>query len=163
MIDLVVPVLGIITTLIGVVIIIANIYFLKRSNEAKDWTQTTGAIFFSEVEKTLNPSKDRFEDYFKASIKYKYIVDGVEFIGDRAYFGSNIYSTDRSKAQNIVNNYPVGKTTTVYYNPMNYKDAVIDRTNRSILTATILSILLIATGVFIMLNRISIVKFILSI
>ena len=162
MIDLVVPILGAITTLIGVVVIIVNIYFLKRSNKSKDWTQTTGVIFFSMIEKISKTSKDSVE-CFKASIKYKYVVNGVEFIGNRVYFGSNAYSADQSKAQNIVNNYPVGKTTTIYYNPLNHEDAVIDRTLKPILEATILSILLIATGVFIILNRISIEQLILNI
>jgi len=163
MIDLVVPVLGAITTLVGVVVIITNIYFLKRSDESKDWIQTTGVIFSSEVERTLNPSKNIFEDYFKASIKYKYVVDGVEFIGDRVYFGSNVYSSDQSIAKNIVNNYPIRKIITVYYNPINHKDAVIDRAHKSIWAATILSILLITAGIFLILNRTNIEQLLLGI
>jgi hypothetical protein len=163
MIDLIIPILGAITILVGVGILIVRIYFSIRSAKSERWEQTTGVILSSTIENSMNPTKDRFEDYSKASIIYKYIVNGIEYLGDRVYFGSNSFSSDHSIAQSIIKKYPTGKIITVFYDPDKHKDAVIERTHRSILMATIFSILLIAIGAFIILDRTDIVQFILNI
>jgi hypothetical protein len=163
MIDLIIPILGAITILVGVGILIVRIYFSVRSSKSERWEQTTGVILSSEIEKNIEQFSDGYEYYYKASIKYKYIVNGIEYLGNRIYFGNNVFASNHSIAQSIINKYPIGKIVTVFYDPDKHNDAVIERTHRSILMAAILSILLIALGTFIILYRINIVQFILNI
>ena len=58
-------------------------------------------------------------------ITYEYSVDGEAFTSDRVHYGYQALS-NKSYAQNYVENYSTGKTVTVYYNPIVPRMSVLE-------------------------------------
>ena len=106
--------MGLIFTLIGAAIF----YFfslppLKYSLESKNWPKTSGTITHSEVDSWTKDGKSQYD----ARINYSYTVEGKKYNSSKlntsgSYTGSNI-----TKAKELVNEFPVGKTVDVYYDP----------------------------------------------
>lgn len=66
---------------------------------------------------------------WKPAIVYGYVVNGTSYLSSRVQFmnvvsGSSTFRD--SLAKNISEEYPVGKTVTVYYDPDNPEDAVLE-------------------------------------
>lgn len=105
---------GLIFTLVGALIF----YFfgfppLKYGYESKSWPVTTGTITHSEVESWMKDGKSQYD----ARINYSYEVDGKKYNSTKintsgSYSGSNI-----TKAKELVNDFPAGKTVDVFYDP----------------------------------------------
>ena len=124
--------------LAGVVLVTVGaraIQQLPRLWSASHWPSTQGVIERHVLEKRLNPKQTSV--YITPRPNYLYAVDGRLYKGTSRYLGDNgsagpetFGQTESTEAALSLRDYPPGKRVTVYYNPDNHRDAVLDREDR---------------------------------
>jgi len=105
---------GIIFTLVGAL----TFYFfgwppLKYAYESESWPMTSGIVIKSEVDSWMKDGKTQYG----AVIKYSYQVDGKEYFAYGIGVNNSSANINMSAAKALVQEYPVGKTVDVYYDP----------------------------------------------
>jgi len=105
---------GIIFTLVGALMF----YFfgwppIKYAYESKSWPVTGGTIMKSEVDSWIKDGKSQYA----ALIKYTYLVDGEEYSSYKIGVNNSSSNSNMSAAKTLVEEYPVGKTVDVFYDP----------------------------------------------
>ena len=88
-----------------------------------NWVQTEGEILQSDVEVVNQADGTR---YYHAGASYRYVANGETHTGERLFFGQ-WDGPVRGDAQQIVDRYPPGQAITVYYNPADPAQAVVER------------------------------------
>ncbi len=121
---------------------------------SRNWPSVEGRIESSRVVRrsTSSGSGHGTNSSYRPEIKYTYSVMGNNYEGKRIGFGVPIGSFE-SGAKQVVARYPHGTTRTVYYNPQNPAQAVLERKVVNNITALIVTIacLLIGIGSLVML------------
>lgn len=117
--------------LVGAVVIIIGIAALafaavmyNKGRSTYSWLSTQGVITESDTRTQRSPTEK--STTIIADVWYKYEVGNVEYTNDRiseAQFGSS----NSSHAVREARKYPVGKRVTVYYNPGNPSDSVLEQ------------------------------------
>ncbi len=111
--------------LVGLGLMGAVIFQGVRLVSSSSWPTTEGRVLSSHVDSYVDSEGDTM---YSAEVYYEYIVGGATYRGDLIRFGSNSGSTSaRRSQQRIVDNYPVGASILVYYNPDDPTDAVLER------------------------------------
>ncbi|MDD3276826.1 MAG: DUF3592 domain-containing protein, partial [Kiritimatiellales bacterium] len=95
---------------------------LQKANDAKTWNSVPATVISSKVKSHSGDDSTTYSVY----IAYRYEVDGTEFIGDQYSFVSGSSSGYSGKAD-IVRQYPKGRKFTVFVNPINPGESVIQR------------------------------------
>ena len=115
-------------TLIGISLIIAgsifclwSLYSLKKGRESEEWSTTTGVITKSKI----------YEPYRKGEgsvpiVHYEYSHNGTTYRSDRIFWSNAHTSGAQKAAQEVVDKYKEGSKVTVYYNPDNAKQSVLE-------------------------------------
>ncbi|MEA5479118.1 DUF3592 domain-containing protein [Pseudanabaena galeata UHCC 0370] len=109
---------GLICIVIGLGSCLYLIWTLRHQNMSKRWSTTTGEILASNIEED--------SDGWYPHVRYEYTVERKRYASERLYFYAVNGSTKRD-ANKHLSSYPVGKTITIYYNPMKPEEAVLDR------------------------------------
>lgn len=105
---------------------------VNKGRESENWHETTGIITSSKLEIEENTEYDPETDYtdtyytYKPKIEYRYSADGVNYSGNRISF-EIVSVTDYEWAQSKVDLYYEGKNVTVYYNPDNPSESVLEK------------------------------------
>ena len=131
-----------------------GIYLLIRFNKDKQkaassqtWPSTSGRIVEARVtESTSTDSDGDRSTYYSPQIVYEYEVMGSPIRGDKIYVGLKSSSSNYKKAQEKVAQYPIGKTVSVFYNPDDPTDAVLERRAQTT-TTLVLGIIFLVIGV----------------
>ena len=111
-------------------------YFQQRreAEESAGWPATQGTIVLSTVKVSTTRHEDDDEIWEEISyfpkVQYEYSVMGKTYTGGRIAFGASKGFSSRAAAEKVLERYPVGETVTVYYNPNNPADAVLEREMR---------------------------------
>ena len=88
-----------------------GIFFSAK--ESENWPSETGIIIQSDIIRRSNEGRVTY--YPK--IEYEYIVDGKKFANKDIFVGGMGEGGNESKAESIIELYPVGKQAPVYYDP----------------------------------------------
>jgi hypothetical protein len=108
----------------------------KQAGATRGWAQTTGRIVSSETEEFRarsdinSPGKAAVGPYrsqYRQRINYSYQVGGLDFASDRVAFGGRTRGTVASIETGSVTRYPAGSSVTVFYDPANPSQAVLER------------------------------------
>lgn len=62
---------------------------------------------------------------YYGDIQYRYLVGDTEYLGTRRSF-TRVHPAVEDAWQKVIDNYPVGKTVTLYYDPANPGTAVLE-------------------------------------
>lgn len=109
----------------------AGILYYARSVSAKaqqslSWPSTEGVISHSAVLREMQETSGSTRAAtYKADVAYRYKVQGRDYSSERITLAD--YSSTTGRAQGIVNRYPDSAAVTVYYNPDDPSDAVLER------------------------------------
>jgi hypothetical protein len=142
-------IISILIIVIGTLIIVAQLLLLIKARISKDWKELKGEILSSEIE-TLNITNENNKTY-RAAISYKYSISGKQYISSRVFFGDRIHSSFKGKSLKLINKYPVGSIVSVYYDPSNLEESVLEKgVTQSILILLIIGISVILFGVILM-------------
>jgi hypothetical protein len=107
-------------------------YFLYKRNQqsmayrqsAQAWQSVTGTIMMSSVQSSH--SSGSYSTY--PVVVYQYEVRGQRYQSQRIKAGEQFLNVRISgQAEATVQKYPIGSTVTVYYNPSNPAESVLER------------------------------------
>jgi hypothetical protein len=107
--------------LIGLALIGWTIFSYRKAQEALSWPTASGKILSS----ALRHEKGGEISGYEPEILYKYQAYGVHHIADVIQFGG-IPLSPKKEAQRIVEQYPIGREITVYFNPNKPAQAVLE-------------------------------------
>lgn len=106
--------IGIVLLVMGLIILLGAVKLHFQSSASSGWSSEFGVVIVSEIN-TGN-----------SHVVYSYTVHGVRYESDRRSFFSEGAIEGEDYAEEIVLQYPVGKEVTVYYNPDDPGDAVLE-------------------------------------
>ena len=99
----------------------------QEAEQAKQWPTVAGTILESRVQSRTSSSDSGTE--FDPVIRYQYRVQGQQYVNNTWQKIGN--SPTRREAQEIVQRYPQGTRTTVYYDPADPQNSVLVPGNTS--------------------------------
>ncbi|MCL7752184.1 DUF3592 domain-containing protein [Polaribacter sp. Z022] len=98
------------------------------ANNSNNWNKTQGVITYSQIETSeysLDTENLGNMVRSKLILKYKYKVNDYEYIGNTISFKTQ--STNKQQLLIKQKYYPVNKKVSVYYNPKNIKQVVLEK------------------------------------
>ncbi|MDB5503733.1 MAG: hypothetical protein JWR89_3635 [Tardiphaga sp.] len=114
----------------GLILVAAGYKYLQV-RAARDWPSTPGTVVVSRSEvrdvKVIDDTRDDrqgVEQRNFADIVYEYTVSGQKLRNNRVEIGENRGNVDVAET---IARYPVGTAVTVFYNPRQPRDAVLER------------------------------------
>ena len=125
-----------------------GIHGLASGFQSRSWPSTESRIKQSKVERRTHRSGvDRTTAYF-AVVTYEFTVHGASYMGDRV--SSSDVGRDSKFAERIVDRYPKGSITKVYYNPENPSECLLEPgvQGKAFIAPSIGLFLLLLGGVF---------------
>lgn len=110
------------SAVIGNVILLVFIFLpYRKVRQARGWSQTTGKVESSEIE-SRSDSEGGSTPY--PAVVYTYSVNGQSLKSDRIQPGGDVGGMVAYKTQK---KYPVSAQVSVYYDPANPSDALLER------------------------------------
>src|SRR5437868_11267780 len=132
----------------GCFCILIPIYLFFKGRLSETWPSTSGQIVSAEIKESSSPDDGR---QFYLRVTYSYRINGT------AYTSSKISVADRGyyswqEAANALRRYPVRSSVTVWFNPYDFTDALIERNRmpgRAILVLLLVGLMFIGMGVLV--------------
>jgi hypothetical protein len=104
-------------------VFLAVIFFMRRKmNQVSSWPSTQGVVMSSSLEARLSSDESGYVDY--PAVRYSYQVGQQAFQGTRIAPGPEMGG---SGARKVVERYATGAPVTVFYNPQNVSEAVLEK------------------------------------
>jgi hypothetical protein len=127
------------TALIGGGMLGYGVYLVVTARQMQRWPMVIGTIAESKVREIApweqhssgSDYSDIKQTLYEPVIAYDYVVDGHEYRGRRisvAKFSASM----QTYAESRIAEYPVGRQVSVYVNPEDPKDAIVERTSAPI-------------------------------
>lgn len=131
-----------------------GIYLIVRSRRDKQkaasslaWPSVLGRVVESRVEESRSTdSEGDVSITYRPYVRYEYTLQDQTYSGDKLYVGLVGSSSNRRKAEETASQYPAGSAVTVYYNPQDPQDAVLQQKTGGN-SALIIGIALLVMGV----------------
>ena len=109
-------------------------YLRTKRSSCQRWPQATGTVTQSGLDT---------DDGYRTHVIYKYTVNGGGYSSSRVRFGTPTTYIRKSSAEAAISRYPVDSHLTVYYDPENPAEAVLDRTSPGGLEYIIIGVILL--------------------
>lgn len=102
---------------------------IRKAQASAEWPTANGTIKSSTVDVERERERDsegdiHYETKYIPNIVYQYQVEGMDYIGERVSFGGTS-SSNQARAYKLTHQYPEGAEVTVYFNPEDPHDAVL--------------------------------------
>ncbi len=111
-----------------------GLYLRSKLRFCQGWPQATGKVTQSGLDT---------DDGYRVRVIYEYSVNGAGYSSSRVQLGTPTTYLRKSSADAAVRRYPVDSQLTVYYDPENPAEAVLDRTSPGGLEYIIWGVLLL--------------------
>lgn len=99
---------------------------LDAAKASESWVTTEGTVVESRVQQGNGGKRNRkSSSTYRPVIVFEYEVEGKNWTSNRPWFGSQIATDNRAMVQGFVDECPKGKVVTVYYDPENPAEAVL--------------------------------------
>ncbi|MDI6769063.1 MAG: DUF3592 domain-containing protein [Anaerolineales bacterium] len=129
----------------GVFLLIKSFKDRKKAEASQGWPATQGQILEARIaESTSTDSDGDTSTSYSPAVKFTYNVAGQEYKGNKITFGFTQGYRNYAKAQAALARYPLGAQVTIYYDPANPADAVLERKAGGNTLAMVLGIILLA-------------------
>lgn len=116
-----------------------------HADRASHWPEVPGVVESSEVHLEQHSGGISY----RPVVVYRYRVDGVWYRSSRYDYNVSVANRSQAEAQEIVDRYPAGTEVTVYHDPNDPGDAVLNPGAEGSNTGYVaFSVLFIAGGVF---------------
>jgi hypothetical protein len=89
------------------------------------WPHVVGTIMHASVRTTDSQSNGKTTRMYSADIRYRYQVSGKTYVSGQVSL-SDHSSSSSSGMKKLIWRYPAGKSVSVYYNPTDPKDALLE-------------------------------------
>jgi hypothetical protein len=130
---------------IGIWLIVRSIRERNKVDESQGWPTTLGQVLHNSVAESVATSDDDVTTYHP-EITYSYKVNGQDYEGNRIMIGAVPSGTQKS-ARDVTVRYPPGASVTVYYNPTNPREAILERKSKSASASMIIGIVFIVLSI----------------
>ncbi|HEX2622422.1 MAG TPA: DUF3592 domain-containing protein [Phototrophicaceae bacterium] len=102
----------------------------RQVRASQNWMVATGKVLAANVEARTSRSgtSGRSTSYYP-NVVYEYQVNGQRYQNNRFYLGMQVGRGNYMTIQQRINNYPVGSSVQVYYDPNNPAQSVLERTS----------------------------------
>jgi hypothetical protein len=131
---------------IGMLIKLAQNF--RKLQRSKHWLSTKGVITSSDLDAHLSTDDEGFQTTtYLAKINFSYEVDGIKHDSDRINFDYGMRTSNLRKQQAIIEQYPANSEVTVYYDPDDPTQAVMEKRVNGAFTTILVSAVFIAIGV----------------
>lgn len=104
----------------GLVVVFGELGASKKLEKTLSWPETSGEVLSFQL------TRSYLGDFF-AGIRYKYQVDGVDYIGDAIRPGGRMTFRSKRMAGELESRYRSGVVVPVFYNPDNPAECCLDR------------------------------------
>ena len=113
--------------IISIVMLVKHFRDKKKIVESDNWASVQGQIIFSDIRRQDSINAEGHQNVsYVPEVRYRYEHLGTEYTNDKISFGGKIGRTVKG-ANTILARYPVGENVTVFYNPANPADSVLER------------------------------------
>jgi hypothetical protein len=114
--------------LLGAALTTYGVILAKRAARSRGWPSVRGRVVRSLVreETELVRHPDEPPTMYHPQVRYEYVVDGREYAATRIALMDRAASW-RSYADRVIARYPYGREITVYYDPDDPRQAVLER------------------------------------
>ena len=131
----------------GLIMLLIYSSALMRASASRNWPSVEGRIDSSHVGRVASSRGGRSStSNYKPEIKYSYSVKGNSYAGSHIGFGVPILGWQFG-AEQVVARYPTGAARTVYYDPQNPAQAVLERKMQNNAAALIVTLACLLVGV----------------
>ena len=117
--------MGLMSLLASLPVILFGVYSAVKAGQSSGWVSAQGTVLESGIDADTRTGDTGTSTTYQAEILYEYTVNGKEHVGNRVSFG-DYGSSDRLRAERIHRRYRVEDAVTVYYNPDDPDDAVLE-------------------------------------
>lgn len=132
---------------IGISFFVLAFMLLRKGLAITRWVAMPGEIVTSELA-TLK--RYGFPTAVVAKIEYTYWVGGTAYTSDKIMqYGTVAYGESVDIAEKAIEKYPVGLSVTVYYNPKNHREAVLETSlyKRNLISLAVLGSICAIVGI----------------
>jgi len=132
---------------IGAFLIYQSVRGRQKADASQSWPSTSGQITEAHVSHHTSSDTDgEMSDHYTPQVKYTYQAIGQEYQGDKLGFGFQQSFGSQAKAQAALAPFPVGAQVTVYYDPNNPAEAVLERKAGGATLSLVLGIIFVVIG-----------------
>jgi len=148
-------IIGLIISIFGLIVLLFALKAIKKAKASSQWLTAEGEI--TKSIKTESKVKKGDITTYDAEIEYKYTVNGREYTSDRIYFGSSIsIGGGEIKSSFLFGKYYASKKVTVFYNPEDEEESVLETgIQNELYWVVAISIIIIAFGIFFAWNNLT--------
>ncbi len=126
---------SIIVPLLIALIITASIVFIflyvKKENtlskDSSNWLGTSAVIASSNVRRDWDKNNGAPKTQYWFEVQYNYEVEEQTYLGKRYAFHGNPSFKTKAEAEKLLEEFPIGKTITIFYQPDNPQESIIKR------------------------------------
>ena len=132
---------------IGVFLIYHSIRSRRKAESSQGWPSTSGQVSEARVSHHTSTDTDGdTQDSYSPEVCYHYQTGGQEYDGSKIGFGFQQSFNSRSQAEQALSRFPEGSQVTVYYNPANPAEAVLERKAGGSTLSLVLGIIFLLVG-----------------
>jgi uncharacterized protein DUF3592 len=111
---------------VGIGLLLFGMNQRKQGTASQSWPTTTGTILSATLSQQSRRNSQGYHDVtYAPTVEYTYEVNGNSYRSDKINAGWTV-SYDAGTAQNKLSQYQPGTRVTVYYNPTNPANAVLE-------------------------------------
>jgi Protein of unknown function (DUF3592) len=107
---------------VGAILIGMALSGLWHSWQTRHWHITTGTVTRAQIAE----QRVKTRMVYQTKVSYAYAVNNRQYQSSRVFIGDRLHSSDRLTAEQQLRHYQPGSEVTVYYNPRDPKDAVLE-------------------------------------
>lgn len=103
---------------------------IRAARASREWSPAQGKVVIVNALMESDKIKRRYQTYFRPWVQCSYNVNGREYTCDHYCFNDHLdHYPNKAKALKRISAYQVGQTVTVYYNPADPAQSVLEQGN----------------------------------
>jgi|TARA_Y100000310_G_C20564064_1_gene754556 hypothetical protein len=110
--------------LVGGAGLLWNGWITGNAFTTRSWNTTVGMVYSSEIEFATASLGATGGAFYSPDVTYRYQIAGTSYSGHSIYYSDQALLSFEA-AQRLVDRFPTGEVTTVYYNPGNPEETVL--------------------------------------
>jgi len=118
-----------VAAIVGLGLFVLGLFQVRKLRASQNWLRASGMVQEVLVEHQRATGEDDSDSY-EPVVKYGFGIGGRPYIGQRIRFDSKTYPSPAAARASVAGFQP-GLPVTVYYNPANPSDCVLERKNSS--------------------------------
>ena len=132
----------------GCFCILMPIYLFFKGRLSETWPSTSGRIVSGEIKESSSPDDGK---QFYPHVTYVYWINGIAYTSSKVSLAGRSYHSQQEAARALLR-YPVRSDVTVWFNPDDFTDALIERDRvrgRAIWVLLFMGLMFIGMGVLV--------------